>query len=252
MNRALFFAVAVTLPTFPLLGSAAQWQVQAREKVRTHCDATIDPAHFTHLISNKYYSLSDGMTAGYEKTTREGIVRKEVTVTGETKTVMGVTTLVVWDREWLNDQLEQETNDWVAQDKNGNVWYFGEAVGHYKNGRLINNEGSWEAGVDGAKPGILMLGDPKPGDMYRQECYPGKAEDMARVIAVGTSVRVPRGPFFQNCVHIRGWAPLDESEIEDKYYCVGVGQLVVEKMGAERLRLVTFRKGLRKMEHAGY
>jgi hypothetical protein len=251
MNRALLFTLALALPVSHVLGPASHGPAQAGEKVRTHCDATINPAHFTHVISNKYFSLNEGMVAGYEKTTREGIVRKEVVVTGETKMVMGITTLVIRDREWLNDELVQETNDWVAQDMAGNVWYFGEAVDHYENGKLVEHEGSWEAGVDGAKPGILMLSDPKPGDAYSQECYPGKAEDRAIVIAVGMSVRIPGGPFFQNCVHIRGWTPL-ESEIEDKYYCVGVGLLVLEKAGSERLKLVTFRKGLRKVQHAGY
>jgi hypothetical protein len=252
MKRALLFAVALALPVSPVLGPASHRPAQAGEKVRTHCNATINPAHFTPVISNKYYSLSEGMIAGYEKTTREGIVRKEVVVTGETKMVMGITTLVIREREWLNDELVQATNDWVAQDTDGNVWYFGEAVDHYKNSKLVEHEGSWEAGVDGAKPGILMLSDPKPRDTYSQECYPGKAEDRAIVIAVGMSVRIPGGPFFQNCVHIRGWTPLDVSEIEEKYYCVGVGLLVLEKAGPERLKLVTFRKGLRKVEHAGY
>ena len=73
---------------------------------------------------------------------------------------MGVTTLVIRDQQWLNGQLVEETREWVAQDKDGNVWYFGESVDQYENGKLTSHDGSWEAGVDGAKPGILMLNDP--------------------------------------------------------------------------------------------
>ena len=141
------------------------------------------------MITNKYYPLKPGMKATYEKKTSKGIERIEIEVTGETKKVMGVTALVVRDREWLNDQLKEDTRDWVAQDKDGNVWYFGEAVDNYENGKLVNHDGSWEAGVDGAKPGIVMLNNPKVGDTYRQEYYPGKAEDMGTVVAVGKESR---------------------------------------------------------------
>ena len=140
-------------------------------------DPTIDPVDFSHLISNRYYTLAPGMIAGYEKKTQKGITRIRIEVTGETKTVMGVTTLVIRDQQWLNGRLVEDTREWVAQDKDGNVWHFGESVDQYENGRLTNHDGSWEAGVDGAKPGILMLSNPKAGDTYRQEYHPGKAED---------------------------------------------------------------------------
>ena len=110
------------------------------------------------------------------------------------------------DREWLNGQLTEETRDWVAQDKDGNVWYFGEAVDNYENGKLVNHEGSWEAGVDGAKPGIVMLSNPRAGDTYRQEYYPGTAEDMGTVVAVGKRISIPRGASFEDCVKIRDWS----------------------------------------------
>ena len=122
---------------------------------------------------------------------------------------MGVTTLVVRDREWLNDQMAEDTRDWVAQDKDGNVWYFGEAVDNYEDGKLVDHDGSWEAGVDGALPGIVMLSNPKAGDTYRQEYYPGKAEDMGTVVAVGKKVTVPQGA-FEDCVQIRDWSRIKE------------------------------------------
>ena len=97
-------------------------------------------------------------------------------------------------------------------------------------------------GVDGAKPGIAMFNEPKAGTTYRREYHPGKAEDMGTVVAVGMSVKLPQGPLFQNCVHIREWSPLKKGEIENKYYCVGIGGMVLMQEGAEQLKLVTFKK----------
>jgi hypothetical protein len=245
MKKALLFAAGFALLTSPAFGQGSPRSADTGGQVSARYNPTINPADFTHVISNKYYTLKPGMEAAYEKKAPEGIVRKRIEVTGETKMVMGVTTLVVRDREWLNGQLVEDTRDWVAQDKDGNVWYFGEAVDHYENGRLVSHDGSWEAGVDGAKPGILMLNDPKPGDTYRQEYYPGKAEDMRTVVAVGKRVTIPQGPFFENCVQIRDSNRLKESPgIEHKYYCVGVGVMVLEEKGVERLQLVTLWKEL--------
>jgi hypothetical protein len=200
-------------------------------------DPVINPTEFTHLITNKYYPLRPGMKAIYEEKSEQGRKRVEIEVTGETKKVMGVTALVVLDREWLNEELHEETRDWVAQDKEGNVWYFGEAVGNYEDGKLVSDDGSWEAGVDGAKPGILMLANPKVGDTYRQEYYPSKAEDMGTVVAVGKKVVVPQG-VFEDCVQIRDWSRIKEGDTEHKYYCAGAG-MVLEEEESHRLELIT-------------
>jgi hypothetical protein len=181
--------------------------------------------------------LRPGTKATYEKTTSKGVARIELEVTGATKKIMGVTTLVVRTREWLNNQLLEDTRNWLAQDKDGNVWYFGEAARNYEDGGL--DDGSWQAGVGGAKPGILMLNDPKVGDTYRQEFHPGKAEDMGTVVAVGMSLTLPRGGSFENCVEIRDWSRI-KKESEHKYYCVGIGLMVLEKSSDEQLKLVSF------------
>ena len=146
----------------------------------------------------------------------------------ETKTIMGVTTVVVWDRVWLNDKLKEDTRDWYAQDKDGNVWYFGEAVGNYKDGKLDNYAGSWVAGVDGAKPGIIMPANPRIGLTYRQEYAKGKAEDMGTIIAVGKRIKVPLGQ-FEDCVQIRDWSRIEKTANEYKYYCPQVGFAVLEE-----------------------
>ncbi len=115
---------------------------------------------------------------------------------------MGVNTIVVWDRVWLNDELIEDTKDWYAQDKYGNVWYFGEDSKEYEDGKVVSTEGSWEAGVDNAKPGIIMKANPVIGESYRQEYYKGEAEDMADVVALGVKVKVKYGS-FSDCLQTR-------------------------------------------------
>ena len=119
------------------------------------------PDNFVAKVTNKYFALAPGRKFSYVKKVANGMERTEIIVLNETKTVMGVTTVVVWAREWLNDKLKEDTKDWYAQDKDGNVWYFGEAVANYKDGKVDNHAGSWEAGIDGARPGIIHAGKSK-------------------------------------------------------------------------------------------
>ena len=116
----------------------------------------IDPAEFTTKVDNKYFPLKPGTTFFYEG----GLQRDEMTVTHHTKKVMGVECVVVNDKGWEAGKLIEGTYDWFAQDKEGNVWYFGEDTKEYKNGKVTTTKGSWEAGVDGAKPGIIMQSRP--------------------------------------------------------------------------------------------
>jgi len=171
-------------------------------------------------------------TLVYEENTDEGLERNEIFITGDTKTVMGVETLVYWDRVWLDGQLIEDTRDWLAQDKEGNVWYFGEEVDNYANGQLINHDGSWEAGVDGAKPGYWMKADPQVGESYREEYYKGKAEDMAEVISLDESVTVPYGE-FSDCLKTKNWTPLEPDVVEYNYYCPQIGNVVLEEVPAD-------------------
>jgi hypothetical protein len=242
MNKALLFAAGFALLASPAFGQGSPRPPHAVGRPSVPYNPIINPADFTHVITNKYLTLKPGTKATYEKTTSKGITRVEMQVSGKTKRVMGVTALVVRNREWLNDRLTEDTRNWVAQDKDGNVWYFGEAVDHYEDGNLVDHDGSWKAGVDGAQPGILMLNNPKVGDTYRQEYYPGRAEDMRTVVAVGKRFAIPQGAFFENCVQIRGWSRIN-SESDHKYYCVGLGLMVVEEEDKERLKLVSFSTG---------
>ncbi|MGH2697387.1 MAG: hypothetical protein ACRDIW_10400, partial [Actinomycetota bacterium] len=132
--------------------------------------------------------------------------------------------------------------DWFAQDRWGNVWYFGEETAEYEDGEVVSRAGSWEAGVDGAHPGVVMLADPGVGDRYRQEFYEGEAEDMARVRATGDSIAVPAGT-FQDVLVTEDWTPLEPDVLEHKIYAPEVGVVLERVMegGSGVLRLVEIR-----------
>ena len=188
----------------------------------------INPDDFVSEISNKFFTLIPGTTFVYESKTEDGLEHNEVYVTNKTKVVIEVSTTEVWDRVWLDGDLIEETFDWYAQDKSGNVWYFGEDSKEYESGKVISTEGSWEAGVDGAKPGIIMYAEPKIGQPYRQEYYKGVAEDMAQVVAVNATVNVPFGT-LDNCIKTKDWNALVPETIEFKYYCTQVGGVALEE-----------------------
>ena len=219
MNKLTVATIAFMFPFF--INSPAIAQTQ---KIY---DPQINPVNFTAEITNKYFTLKPGKKLIYEGQTEEGLERIEILITDETKNIMGVETLVYWDKVWLDDVLIEDTRDYLAQDKEGNVWYFGEDVDNYENGVLADHDGSWIAGVDGAKPGIWMEANPQVGDSYRQEYYKGEAEDMAEVLAINETVAVPYGT-YTDCVKTYDWTPLDPTAKEHKYYCSEVGGLVLE------------------------
>src|SRR5215216_2108268 len=121
----------------------------------------IDPADFVSTIDNPYWPLPPGTTYVLEGTKEGEKQHNDVIVTDTTKTIMGVTCVVVEDRVLVNGVITELTFDWYAQDKQGNVWYFGEDSTEFEEGKAPNTEGSWEAGVEGALPGIIMPADPK-------------------------------------------------------------------------------------------
>jgi hypothetical protein len=180
----------------------------------------INPNDFTTTIDNEYFPMKPGTTFVYQG----GTESDRMTVTHSTEKVMGVECVVVDDRAWEDGKLVEKTYDWFAQDKKGNVWYFGEDTKEYENGKVVSTKGSWEAGVDGAKPGIMMQAEPKVGQTYRQEYYPGEAMDMARVLGSNVSVTVPYGS-FDRVLETKEWTPLEPVFFEKKYYVRGVGPL---------------------------
>ena len=205
-----------------------------------------DPCNFSNdgIVNNTYYTLTPGTTFTYEGETEDGHEKNIVIVTNQTREILGVNATVVWDRVWLEDELIEETFDWFAQDKEGNVWYLGEDSKEYENGEVTTTEGSWEAGVDGAKPGINMEADPQIGDRYKQEYYVGHAEDQAEVVSLNETVTVPFGT-FTNCLQTSDSTPLEPTTgDEDKYYCTDVGGVVLEVAieSGERSELIDFQQ----------
>lgn len=187
----------------------------------------INPNNFSPNINNKYFSLVPGKKMTYEARVKEGIEKIEVYVTNETKFVNGIVARVVWDRVWLNNELIEDTKDWYAQDNEGNVWYFGEDSKEIVNGKITSTAGSWEAGISGAKPGIIMKAIPKVGDSYRQEYYKGIAEDMGKVLALNEQVIIG-SEIYYNCLKTLDFTPLEPGVEEHKYYCPEVGFVVLE------------------------
>ena len=203
-------------------------------------DPLIDPADFVAAVTNPFFPLVPGTTYTFEGQTDEGTETVVVDVLHETKVVMGITATVVRDRVFVDGELIEDTFDWFAQDNEGNVWYLGEDSKEIENGVVVSTEGSWEAGVDGAKPGIIMWGDPAAhlGEEYRQEFFEGEAEDWGKVVALGQSVEVPHGS-FTGCIKTEDWSGLEPGSLENKYYCPGIGvTLEVKVGGGERVELI--------------
>jgi hypothetical protein len=178
----------------------------------------IDPADFSTTVDNQYFPLTPGMTTTF----REGNERVVVTVTASTRKVMGVETVVVRDQEFEGDRLIEDTEDWFAQDGEDNVWYFGESTAECRDGNVTSQAGSWEAGVDGAQPGVVMLGQPEVGDYYRQEYYRGHAEDVARVREIGASMIV-RDTTYTNVLVTEEFTALEPGTLEHKGYAPEIG-----------------------------
>ena len=204
-------------------------------------DPIIDPSNFVDYVDNKYWNLVPGSKYVYEAVNEDGTETIEVFVTTEEKTVLGIPMTVVWDRVWLEGDLIEDTKDWYAQDKQGNVWYFGEDTMEIAQGVVINHAGAFESGVDGAEPGIIMLADPRVGDAYIQEQYKGVAEDRGEIVAIGDSVTVPFGT-FNDCLVVKEWNPLEEDSDEHKYSCANVGFTVLELSleDGERAELISY------------
>ena len=191
----------------------------------------IDPADFGRPIDNRFFPLKPGTRLHYEGVGEDGKETQTdyVTVTTKTKRILGVNCVVVLDVVRVDGEPEERTFDWYTQDKHGNVWYFGEDSYDYKHGRWVRSDGSWTAGVDGAKPGILMPADPRRGESYRQEYYKGHAEDLARVLSVDEKTLVT----YES-------TPLEPDIAEHKTYAAGVGTVgeLAVKGSKERMKLV--------------
>ncbi len=199
------------------------------------------PANFSAPlnISNPYLPMVPGTSFHYSAEVEDGCEVTDTTVTAGVRTILGVDARVIEDLSWFDgdcdgfgDVLLEETEDWFAQDDEGNVWYMGEFTTSFfddDGNPVVSHEGSWEAGVDGAQAGIMMLANPAPGLFYRQELSIGVAEDMAKVTRVNAFVSSDLGD-FEDCIKTKEWTVLDPGAIEHKYYCPGLGLVLVEEL----------------------
>ena len=188
-------------------------------------------------IDNKYLPLKPGITKISNGTSDGDPTRDVFVVTNDTKEILGITTSVVHDDGYMKGKHEETTNDWFAQDDNGNVWYMGEFTTDLSN--KGSHEGSWEAGVKGAKAGIVMEAEPKVGDTYNQEFAKGVAEDKGTVLSLNETVSVPYGT-FSNVLKTKDFSPLEPDIVENKYYVQNVGEIKAIKVkgGSEEETLV--------------
>jgi hypothetical protein len=196
----------------------------------------LDPADFTTEIDNPYWPMPKGARWVYVSD-EERIV---VEVTNKRKKIAGVEALVLRDTvtQRGGGGFVEVTDDWYAQDKEGNVWYLGEDTREYKDGNVTSTSGSWEHGVDGAYAGIIMPAKPRPGMAYRQEYYKGEAEDNGKVLSLNATVKVPSGT-FTNCVKTQDTTPLEPDVVEYKYYARGTGHVLrTTKEGGGREELI--------------
>jgi hypothetical protein len=202
----------------------------------------LDPAQFSSRIDNPYWPMTPGYHWIYRETDGQGEPQRiEVTVTKRTKMIMGIQARVVHDVASKGGQVVENTFDWYAQDANGNVWYMGEDTKEYENGRVSSTQGSWQAGVDGAQPGILLPAHPAPGMAYRQEYYKGQAEDAAAVLSLNMRAKVPFG-IYDHLLTTKEHTPLEPNVLEQKFYAKGIGQVLALTVsgGGGREELIRF------------
>jgi hypothetical protein len=187
----------------------------------------LNPADFTAKVTNPYFPLVPGTRLIYREQALDGTVQRQVVhVTKQRKLIAnGITARVVHDVVTQNGMPVEKTFDWYAQDKAGNVWYLGEKTTEYENGKPVSTHGSFEAGVDGAQPGVIMPANPQVGMTYRQEYYAGEAEDKGRILSVDEQAEVPFG-HFTDVLMTKDINPLEPRLVEYKFYARGIGPVL--------------------------
>ena len=233
-----FAAAALAAAAFPA-GAAAGLP-------RGDDHVVLDPADFSTRITNPWWPMRPGSRWVYRETDSGGARQKVVvTVTRRAKRIAnGVTARVVSDVATEDGEPVEVTDDYYAQDRDGNVWYLGEDTAEYEHGKVVSREGSFEAGVDGAEAGVIMPARPRPGLRYRQEYYAGHAEDRARIVSRREQAGVPYR-HFRGVLMTREDNPLEPRALEFKFYARGIGPVLAVSVsgGTDREELVRYRRG---------
>ena len=235
LRSAVCVAIAAALAAGGCGGSSESALPHGSEAV------SLDAADFTTQIDNPYWPMKVGRRWIYRETDAEGAKRRVVvSVTPRTRSIDGIDARVVHDHVTEDGAVVEDTLDWYAQDADGNLWYLGEDTKEYENGKVKTTEGSWEAGVDGAQPGIILPAQPEPGLSYREEHYKGHAEDAAQVLALDAYARVPYGR-FEHMLQTRNTSGIEPDVVEEKLYARGVGPVleITVSGGSDRAELVS-------------
>ena len=202
---------------------------------------TLRPECFVPAVTNRWFPLPAGARWDYRETGPDGTAHEVVVVTRQRKRILGISAVVVRDRVTEGGRLAEDTLDWYAQDRAGAVWYLGEDTKAYAEDGTVSTEGSWEAGVGGAQPGVVMPARPRAGQHYRQEYLAGRAEDRARVLSRHGRVRVPAGS-YRHVVVTEETTPLEPAAVERKSYAPGVGLVATDETGGVHSRLLSYHR----------
>ena len=181
----------------------------------------VNPADFSAKVDHPLFSLASVRSQSFEGAERATRTRMEKRVLDQTKTIAGVEVTVLEVKEYEDDELVERTLDYFAQHRDGSVWYFGERIDDYEDGKVSGHEGQWLAGEKNARPGIYLPANPAVGQEFAQEQAPGVAEDRSTILAVDAELTTPAGR-FTGCIRVRDYAPLSKAE-GIKFYCPKVG-----------------------------
>jgi hypothetical protein len=206
---------------------------------------TLHSSDFVARVDNPFFPLKPGSRYRYKGIKDGKHMVDKLHVTHRTKTILGVEATVVHDVILIHGNPREVTDDWYAQDRDGNVWYFGENTKELDaHGHVTTREGSFKAGRDGARAGLFFPSHPQVGQTARQEFYKGHAEDHFKIVDRNAHVSVPYLS-TRHAVRTREWTPLEPNVLDNKYYARGVGTVkeLAVKGGTERLRLVSFHRG---------
>src|SRR5262245_9956349 len=225
MTRKALAAFTLATVVGPMAVIWAPWAASARSRASacgTSYAPVLDPASFVTVIDNPYFPLPVGRTLVYTGVKDGQTQTDTVTVTDQTKVILGITATVVSDVATHDGTVLEKTLDFYAQDAEGNVWYLGEDTNAFLTNGKTDTSGSFLAGVDGAQPALIMEANPQIPDAYRQECYAGHAEDTAWVVATSGSVTVPYGT-VRNVLTTLESTRLEPGAYDEKIYGPGIG-----------------------------
>jgi hypothetical protein len=217
VRKSIWFMLMVALPVSLLPAAGASEQ---RRDDHTWTSAfQLENDELATIGRNPYFIIEPGYYLVLEKAAE----RVTITVLNSTRKVGEIETRVVEEKETRSGKLVEISKNYYAISRRTNsVYYFGEAVDMYKNEKVVGHGGSWMAGVNDARFGLMMPGIVLLRSRYYQELAPGLAMDRAEIVSTSESVMTPAGQ-FKNCLKVEETTPLEPGNREFKYYAAGIG-----------------------------